>query len=408
MQIHELTQQKITQIDEGIADTIGGAVGKGVSGIKNVGQAVAAPFKDVAGGYKSGRQDQQISAMADKVYRAWKGYEGQLLKADPDARANGQLKKSLLAFVQKNLLGNMQLSNITNKDKIIGVVDQISGATTPTATQQASAKQHTGGKVAGQLSQTPGAVAKRDARAKAAQAQTAGAGAFGQMANQLGGTKPNTMATAPVSKVNVASPTNPNQPQQTPLQQATALHQQVQGQKPATTLGKVPSGATTPVKVKGATKAGAPTPAEYEKLQQKIAAASKKTPTMNEALPTIKPTVKPVGSLAARAKQRNAPATPAPATPAPATPAPATKTATAPVTKTATTATTPTQVAPATPAPANEKELFKQLVQYAALAATDVDPTKAPATRAGNGTQVRSTGNPQADKVLTDQGFVVV
>jgi hypothetical protein len=41
-------------------------------------------------------------------------------------------------------------------------------------------------------------------------APKAGAGAFGQMVNQLAGQKPNTMANAPVSKTNVAQPGNPN------------------------------------------------------------------------------------------------------------------------------------------------------------------------------------------------------
>ncbi len=44
----------------------------------------------------------------------------------------------------------------------------------------------TGGKVAGQLSQTPGAIKKRQARAAANTNAQAGAGAFGQMATQLG------------------------------------------------------------------------------------------------------------------------------------------------------------------------------------------------------------------------------
>jgi hypothetical protein len=41
-------------------------------------------------------------------------------------------------------------------------------------------------------------------------APKAGTGAMGQMANQLAGQKPNTMANAPVSKTNVATPGNPN------------------------------------------------------------------------------------------------------------------------------------------------------------------------------------------------------
>ena len=145
MQIHELTKKNTKQIDEGIADTIGGAVGQGISAIKGAGQAIASPFKDVSGSYKSGRQDQKISAMADKAYRSWKSYESQLLKADPKARENGDYEKQLLAFVNKNLLGGMYLPNVINKDKIITLVKKIS----------------------------------------APQPATGGAGAFGQMASQL-------------------------------------------------------------------------------------------------------------------------------------------------------------------------------------------------------------------------------
>ena len=48
------------------------------------------------------------------------------------------------------------------------------------------------------------------APAKPGAAPASGAGAMGQMANQLAGQKPNTMANAPVSKTNVAKPGNPN------------------------------------------------------------------------------------------------------------------------------------------------------------------------------------------------------
>lgn len=46
--------------------------------------------------------------------------------------------------------------------------------------------------------------------APAADPAAAGAGAMGQMAKQLAGEKPNTMANTPVSKTNVAKPGNPN------------------------------------------------------------------------------------------------------------------------------------------------------------------------------------------------------
>jgi hypothetical protein len=78
MQIHELTRKKNTELEEGIADTIGGAVGKTVSGVKNVGSAIASPFKNVAQGYSTARQDQKVSAMADKAFRAWQKYVAQL------------------------------------------------------------------------------------------------------------------------------------------------------------------------------------------------------------------------------------------------------------------------------------------------------------------------------------------
>jgi hypothetical protein len=404
MQIHELTLKTKTQVDEGIADTLGAAAGKAVSGVKNVGSAVAAPFKDVAGGYKAGRQDQKVNAMADKAYRAWKGYEAQLLKADPKARESGQLEQQLLAFVNKNLLGGMYLPNVINKDKIISLVKQIGGAnpgatktaptTQPPATQQPPAKAHTGGKVAGQLSQTPGAIAKRDARAKAKQTPTpnvGGAGAFGQMANQLTGNTPNTMANAPISKVNVAKTPLAQQGKTAGKGGAVALNK-ASNNLAATQQPQVkPKFGQAPTAVKGAARAGAPTPAEYEKLQQKIAAASKK-PTMNEVSPTIKPITRPVGSLASRSKLRNAPATqaakPAPAQQAPVpaqqAPAPAQQ---APVP--AQQAPAPAQQAPANP---NEKELFKQLVQQSALA-----QTSAPGAGSGSASRQGQTGNAPGD-----------
>jgi len=168
MQIHELTQPRL---NEGITNTIGNVVSKGVSAVKGA-----------AASYSSGRQDRKVGAIADKAYRTWKNYEAQLLKADPDARQNGDYEKQLLAFVNKNLLGGMYLPNVINKDKIIALVQQIS-ATQPTATQGA-------------------------------------AGAFGQMTTQLGqgpavGTQTatgtgGTATTTAGGKVNTANPNNPN------------------------------------------------------------------------------------------------------------------------------------------------------------------------------------------------------
>jgi len=82
MQIHELTQKKNTQIDEGVTDAIGAGVGKAVSGVKRVGSAVASPFKNAAMGYQTGRADQRTAAVADKFQRAWQQYAQQWAKSN--------------------------------------------------------------------------------------------------------------------------------------------------------------------------------------------------------------------------------------------------------------------------------------------------------------------------------------
>jgi hypothetical protein len=82
MQIHEITiKKKNTQLDEGVFDAVGGAVGKTISGVKNVGSAIASPFKDIAQGYQTGRMDQTISMLADKMNRGWQKYSVQWAKS---------------------------------------------------------------------------------------------------------------------------------------------------------------------------------------------------------------------------------------------------------------------------------------------------------------------------------------
>jgi len=83
MQIHEITiKNKNAQLNEGVGDAIGSAVGKTVSGVKNVGSAIASPFKDVAMGYQTGRADQKTAAVADKFQRAWQQYAIQWAKSN--------------------------------------------------------------------------------------------------------------------------------------------------------------------------------------------------------------------------------------------------------------------------------------------------------------------------------------
>ena len=78
MQIYELTQKKKSELDEGFGSAIGGLAGAGVNAIKDVGSAIASPFKDVGQSYTSARQDQKVSAMADKAFRVWGNYVAQL------------------------------------------------------------------------------------------------------------------------------------------------------------------------------------------------------------------------------------------------------------------------------------------------------------------------------------------
>ena len=81
MQIHELTTRKNTQVEEGLGNVggdIGQMGGEFVNTARNIGGAIASPFKDVAQGYRSARQDQKVSAVADKAFRAWQNYVAQL------------------------------------------------------------------------------------------------------------------------------------------------------------------------------------------------------------------------------------------------------------------------------------------------------------------------------------------
>jgi hypothetical protein len=77
MQIHELTRKKNTQVDEAISD-LGTGAAKVVNTVRDIGGAIASPFKDIAQGYKSTRQDQKVGAMADRAFRIWQNYVAQL------------------------------------------------------------------------------------------------------------------------------------------------------------------------------------------------------------------------------------------------------------------------------------------------------------------------------------------
>ena len=124
MQIHEITKQPV---NEGIASALGNIVGSVRAGASELGQKLSG-----SGAFSAAMKDpvrqQQIKMLADKTYDAWKAYEQDLLRTNPDARETPMYEQALLAFVSKNLLGGQYLPNVINKDQIQALVKQLSGS----------------------------------------------------------------------------------------------------------------------------------------------------------------------------------------------------------------------------------------------------------------------------------------
>lgn len=202
MQIHELTQRART--DEGLVDLgrrAAAATARGVGAVQQAGARIAQPFKDVKDTYTQARTGQQTATIAGHALEVWKKYADQLYAATQDKNQYPDLyKKTLTAFVQKNLMAGNSISRATNSTQISSIIDQLVQAETkarsaqtktataanPAATAPATTAPATtakpaatttapaaapagraqgGGKVAGQLSQNPAAVKKRQQRA---------------------------------------------------------------------------------------------------------------------------------------------------------------------------------------------------------------------------------------------------
>jgi len=176
MQIHELTQPKKTKLDEANPlAAVTGAVGSAVAGAKNVGTAIASPFKNAGAAYSNQQSTAKINSWADRAYRTWEGYvQKRLLPMDPAQKSSyssgqdGKMKQDLLSFVQKVFFGNLDMNNITNHQEVMGVIDSmLPGATAPTTNpagaiaQQRQQKLGAAAKVAqGQMAANMGAGAK--------------------------------------------------------------------------------------------------------------------------------------------------------------------------------------------------------------------------------------------------------
>jgi len=125
MQIHELTQPQLT---EGFGSALGGLVGRAQAGVQNLTHKLTGP-----GDYSAAKADplrqQQVKMLADKSYRAWKAYEKDLLRSNPNARETGMYEQALMAFVNKNLLSGVYLPNLINQQQIRQLVAQLSQPT---------------------------------------------------------------------------------------------------------------------------------------------------------------------------------------------------------------------------------------------------------------------------------------
>jgi len=154
MQIHEITQKKNNQVDEGIMDlakSAAGAVGRGVAAVGRAGNAVASPFKAVKGAYQAGAGTNAISLISKKASTAWNQYAETLKAVTPDpARYATLYTQALEAFVQKNLLSGQAINTAINQREIRQIIDQISAASAnpqqvtqlfPKLVQQAAASQ---------------------------------------------------------------------------------------------------------------------------------------------------------------------------------------------------------------------------------------------------------------------------
>jgi hypothetical protein len=176
MQIHEITQRNI---DEGLGSMVGGLAG-GISNLANKVAGAVSPVGAAKNAYASAVKPQQIKMIADKAYNGWKQYEKTLLQSNPDARTTGMYEQALLAFVVKNLLSGQYLPNVINKDKITALVKQLSSSGQGSAPAQEPPQENPAQK---NPATTPPAT--KQPRTKKAPANAAGAGVFGQMANQL-------------------------------------------------------------------------------------------------------------------------------------------------------------------------------------------------------------------------------
>ena len=131
MQIHELTQKR-TQVDEGVADIARAASDK----LSSAGYAAGGLKRGLAGiksAWQQGKVATQSRKLADQSQDVWSRYvQNWEATMDPDEKAKfdtrkGDIyKRQLTAWVQKNMLSDLTLANVTNRNEILSIINQLS------------------------------------------------------------------------------------------------------------------------------------------------------------------------------------------------------------------------------------------------------------------------------------------
>jgi hypothetical protein len=102
MQIHELTNKKQVELEEGIIDS----VKSGIAGAKQ--------------GYQTSKKNRGVDELADKAFRAWQGYVGQLeqsIAIQPAPAARAATTSSTGGQTQKTATGLTHTANANNPNK---------------------------------------------------------------------------------------------------------------------------------------------------------------------------------------------------------------------------------------------------------------------------------------------------
>jgi hypothetical protein len=172
MQIHELTEKRRTAPPVPVYEAF--------EGLKSWASDIAAPYT-----LRKKQAEQEAlgasanpEAVAQKAQAIWTKYvqdwEADLTdpqeKADFLSRKDGMYKKQLLAFVQKNLLPNVDINRVINRNVILNIVDSLSAPAAAAGTPAATAPAGTPAATA--PAGTPAALAQsRAAKQKAAAAK---------------------------------------------------------------------------------------------------------------------------------------------------------------------------------------------------------------------------------------------